>query len=115
MKMMRLRCPHCDANLETKDGLDIFYCTYCGGKIMLEGMSKQAYKARVSFKQMEHEENIKDKEYAQERFKIKQKMKEKALDNMQTLLATLLCFLMPFVFFGSLEIKHKSEINELKK
>ncbi|MBR4361783.1 MAG: hypothetical protein IKP42_03450 [Ruminococcus sp.] len=55
MKIFKLDCPYCGANLECKDGLDSFYCMYCGGKVMLEGMSKDAYIAKVKIKKMEHD------------------------------------------------------------
>ena len=108
MKMMRLKCPHCDADLETKDGLDTFYCTYCGGKIMIEGMSKQAYKAKVSFKQMEHEEIIKDKEYEHEKFKIVQNEKE-------YIRSMLILILIPLIIFGGMVFSHKAKIYNLQK
>lgn len=76
MKLKSLRCPNCDADLEVEDGLDTFFCKYCGHKILLEGQSKAAYDAKVRIKKMEHEEKIQDKRDAQERYKMEFKHKE---------------------------------------
>ena len=69
MRMIKLNCPNCNAALEAEDNLDTFYCKYCGAKIVLSGMSKEAYKSRVRMKQMEHDERMKEKEYEQERYR----------------------------------------------
>ena len=80
MKMYSLKCPHCDADLEIKDGLDIFFCQYCGGKIILSGLSKAAYRAKVRVMEMDHEEKLREKEIDQERYKMDYASKEKASD-----------------------------------
>lgn len=76
MELKSLSCPNCGASLEIEDGLDTFFCKYCGYKIVLHGQSKAAYDAKVRVKQMEHEERLQDKRDAQERFKIENEKKE---------------------------------------
>lgn len=71
MKLKSLHCPNCDADLEVEDGLDTFFCKYCGHKILLEGQSKAAYEAKVRIKKMEHEERLQDKRDEQERYKLR--------------------------------------------
>lgn len=75
MNLKSLHCPNCNAQLTIEDGLDTFYCKYCGYKILLEGQSKAAYEAKVRVKEMEHEENLQDKRDAQERFKMETERK----------------------------------------
>ena len=71
MKLISLQCPHCNATIEVQDGLDTFYCNYCGNKIMLDGMSDAAYQAKVQIKGMEHEERMQAMEYAEHEKKLK--------------------------------------------
>ena len=61
MELKSLYCPNCGAAVKPVDGLDTFYCQYCGYQIHLDGMSDEAYKARTRVKQMEHEERMQDK------------------------------------------------------
>lgn len=76
MKMKSLRCPNCDANIDVEDGLDMFFCKYCGYHIVLEGQTDAAYYAKVQVKEMEHKERIQEKKHSQERYKIESKQKE---------------------------------------
>lgn len=73
MKTVALTCPNCNANIEPVDGLDTFFCSHCGAKIVLEGMSDAGYNARVKIKEfalvereLEHKERIRSKEIEQE-------------------------------------------------
>lgn len=75
MNLKTLRCPNCDADLDVEDGLDTFFCKYCGHKILIEGQSKAAYDAKVRIKKMEHDEKLQDKRDAQERYKMESEEK----------------------------------------
>ena len=68
MELKSLYCPNCGAAVKPVDGLDTFYCQYCGYQIHLDGMSDEAYKARTRMKQMEHEERMQDKKDAYDKF-----------------------------------------------
>ena len=59
-EMKILKCPNCNAALEIENGLDTFYCKYCGYKILLNGQSKAAYRAKTRIKEMEHDERMAD-------------------------------------------------------
>lgn len=69
MELKTLYCPNCGAAVTPVDGLDTFYCQYCGYQIHMQGMSDEAYKAHTKMKQMEHEERMQDKKDAYGRFK----------------------------------------------
>lgn len=74
MKLVQMKCPNCDANLEVDDGLDSFFCKYCGTKIVLEGQSEASLKAKTAVKAMNKIGEMYDKN--QER-----KAKERAAAN----------------------------------
>lgn len=76
MNLKSLSCPNCGACLEVDDGLDIFFCKYCGHKIMLQGQSKAAYVAKMRIKHMEHKERLQEKRDAQERYRMEFKQKD---------------------------------------
>lgn len=58
MELHALKCPNCDGSLEIEDGIDTFFCKYCGQKIVLEGQSKETIKAKVKIKGFQHVENL---------------------------------------------------------
>lgn len=76
MELKSLFCPNCGASLEVEDGLDTFFCKYCGYKILLQGQSKAAYDAKVRVKHMEHKEHFQEKRDAQERYRMEFKQKD---------------------------------------
>lgn len=76
MELKSLFCPNCGASLEVEDGLDTFFCKYCGYKTLLQGQSKAAYDAKVRVKHMEHKERLQDKRDAQERYRMEFKQKD---------------------------------------
>ena len=76
MELKSLFCPNCGASLEVEDGLDTFFCKYCGYKILLQGQSKAAYDAKVRVKHMEHKERLQEKRDAQERYRMEYKQKD---------------------------------------
>ena len=76
MELKSLFCPNCGASLEVEDGLDTFFCKYCGYKILLQGQSKAAYDAKVRVKHMEHKERLREKRDAQERYRMEFKQKD---------------------------------------
>lgn len=77
MQMHVLKCPNCGANLDVEDGLDTFYCKYCGYKIVLEGQSDQAYRSKENIQRMRHKELMFDKKVEYEKYKDKKKNRRK--------------------------------------
>ena len=76
MNLKVLHCPNCGASIEIEDGIDTFFCKYCGYRIILEGQSKAAYEAKVRVKHMEHRQKIQDKKDAQERYRMEFKQRD---------------------------------------
>ena len=75
MKLITLKCPNCGATLEIENGLDMFFCKYCGHQIMLTNLSREVIRAKTKMIRMEHEEHILNKKHAQERYKIESENK----------------------------------------
>lgn len=71
LELHSLTCPNCHSNLEYEDGIDTFYCKYCGYKIILNGQSEAAYRAKTKIQGMKHDEYMVEQKYAHERYKIK--------------------------------------------
>ena len=59
MNLVTLKCPNCGADIEIENGIDTFYCKYCGYKIILDGQSDAAINAKVRLKEVESNERIK--------------------------------------------------------
>ena len=111
MNLFTLECPHCEAALDIEDGLDTFYCKYCGSKLVVEGMSGDALDARVRLKEMEHEERLQDAEYEYKRFKMLHKAKE---EHRNALIGFLLMAVLA-VPFGSMSCSHSMHVSELER
>lgn len=58
MKLYLMKCPDCGGQLEVEEGLQFFYCKYCGSKILVD---------RTKLQEMEHEEKMSDIEYKKKR------------------------------------------------
>ncbi|MCR5600087.1 MAG: hypothetical protein K6G33_05035 [Ruminococcus sp.] len=119
MKLITLKCPNCDATLEVQDGIDTFYCMYCGNKIMLDGMSKVAYQSKVKVKEMEHKEHIVDKQNEQERFKLIMKAEEEKRSDRaigKIFIGYILFFLLLLGGLGGIPyVEHRKNIKQLKE
>lgn len=58
MQIMRMKCPACGSDLQVEDGLETFFCQYCGQRIILSGQSEHLVKAKVDMEKMKHEERM---------------------------------------------------------
>lgn len=118
MNTYALKCPNCNGDLTVEDGLDTFYCKYCGYKIVLEGQSDAAYRAKTRIKGMEHDERMADKKYAHEKYKIDEENKKERSKAKMGILIALACvigYLVIFVgYFGSAERKSEQIEEELE-
>lgn len=100
MNTYTLKCPNCGGDLTVEDGLDTFFCKYCGYKILLEGQSDAAYHAKTKIKSMEHDERMADKKYEHEKYKIEQKHKQENFKNKLGILIVIACIVGYFVLCG---------------
>ena len=61
MNYISLKCPGCDADLEIENGIDTFYCRYCGKKVVVDGQSKDTLNAKVQAKRIAERGRIADR------------------------------------------------------
>lgn len=120
MNTHTLKCPNCDGDLEIENGLDTFFCKYCGRKIILDGQSDAAYRAKTRIKGMEHDERMADKKYEHERYKINQKNKHEHSKIKLGIIIAVVCVVGYIIlfegYFGSEEkisIKQEEELQQL--
>lgn len=109
MELKSLHCPNCGAILDVEDGLDTFFCKYCGHKILLEGQSKAAYEAKVRVNHMEHEERMQDKQDSHERFQMEfeQKDQRKTLLIVFSIFGAIIALCLIISLFGNAGVKRQ--------
>lgn len=111
-----LRCPNCGANLEVEDGIDTFYCKYCGYKIILEGQSDQAYRSKTQMKKMAHDERMMDKHIDYKKYKLNQKHEDKKQENKRkiAIIVGWLIIVALGIFYLTGPVRWKSDKEEQK-
>lgn len=102
MEYKVLQCPNCGATLSIEDGLDTFFCQYCGTKVMFEGQSDAAYEARTRVKQMAHEERMMDKQIEYDKHEAD---KERRFDK-AALLCSIAVILGGILLVGMIAVLH---------
>ena len=123
MEMKSLSCPKCGGTLEVEDGLDTFFCKYCGNKIVISDLSDAAYKAKSEALHYKHEETMKDKEHREAKAKWERqeisKQREEKSKNVMLLVCLGICLgliVFPMLFgFGIPSIKHSARVRKLEK
>ena len=75
MNFFSLKCPHCKAELSTENGLDTFFCPYCGGKVILEGQNEEVLRAKIR-----EYDSLRRKREADEELEREYKRKEKEME-----------------------------------
>lgn len=113
MELKSLVCPNCGAVLDD-DGLDTFFCIYCGYKIILQGQSEAAYDAKMRMKHMEHEERLQDKHNAQERYRMELELKNNRLSIVRGFIVLSLGIVMCLTLYGVGNTKIKKQEQELQ-
>lgn len=63
MEFHQMKCPSCGATLDIEDGINTFYCKYCGSKVVVEGQSPDVIKAKTKIK-------LADKEIEKEKVRL---------------------------------------------
>ena len=58
MRIVQLKCPSCGSSLQVEDGLETFFCQYCGQRIILADQNEYIVKAKVDLEAMKHEERM---------------------------------------------------------
>lgn len=118
MKLNTLKCINCGASLEIEDGIDTFFCKYCGHKIILEKLSEASINAKIQIKKMEHQELMRDKQYEQQRYNFDKKVQHKNKESSRKLISSIIVisvFVLLFVvILGSVYVKSVKEEQKLE-
>ena len=123
MELKSLKCPNCGGSVEIEDGLDIFFCKYCGNKIILSDMSDAAYKAKAAAMQYRHEEKMQENEHKEakakwERQEIAKEKEEKSKNKFLIIFFGVwigLLVAIAFLGFGIPSIAHSIKVRKLEK
>lgn len=107
-----MKCPNCNADLSIEDGIETFYCQYCGTRIVLGGQSKEALRAKTKVKAMDLIGNMQNA-YHDHRIEVrKQKAKERKEDLKHTAIGFALmiigfAFIVSLLFIPIVSANHK--------
>ncbi len=115
-------CPQCGASLEIEDGIDTFFCKYCGEKVVLTNQDAKTLKAKTAVKKFEHREKMTDKlighlnERATRKAEEKEKQRKDVNKAMLVLLAVMaVCMIMLLSRTGSQRRESMAEETRLQQ
>lgn len=119
MNIQSLECPKCHAVLENdNENLGIFYCKYCGQKIVVEEIQDAAIKAKVREMELKSEEKKMELEHKQQNFTYEQE-KDRDKRKWKTFFlgfgAYILIMILVFVFIGGMDSEHDKLVKQLRK
>jgi len=120
IEFIKLKCPSCGADLNVDNGLDTFFCQYCGAKILLHGQNSDALQAKAKVKIVETEANKelemqKEKHRAEkEEREFKEKVSKKA-EKEVIIMAVVMLIVCSLVLscFSFVEKREVKELNSL--
>ncbi len=119
MKLKSLNCPRCGSVLDAVDGLDTFFCKFCGNKIVLSGMSDASYEAKVRSRKIDQEERMQNSAFShqKEMFKMEQDAAEKSEKQALKLIGIVfgILFLMIVILFAVSYYPELKQKNIMKK
>jgi len=116
MELKTLNCPNCNGHLEIEDGIDTFFCKYCGNKIVLDGQSDAAYQAKVKIKELEHEQVMQENKYKNDQAEWERNETTKKRENWRKNKSFLFMFaplILMMLFFLPQMIKHQKIYREV--
>lgn len=103
MNIQKLECPNCHAGLDSDYGNEgIFFCKYCGQKIIVEEIQNAEYDLKIRKMEMEHEANKIAMEQKSQNIKYAYENENKAMDNaFRTKLLIIIVILIMFSLTGA--------------
>lgn len=118
MEFVKLKCPSCGADLNVDNGLDTFFCQYCGAKILLHGQNSDALQAKAKVKIVETEAN-KELEMQKEKHRAEKEEREfKAKEDHKVAVGALIWFAALISIIGLVmlivNIAGKNELKQLE-
>ena len=107
MEVLNLHCPSCGAIVDIPDGLDTFYCSHCGTKLMVSGQDKNTLDAKVRLRIAEKKLDLEYKDKELERL-------HKAEQDKRDSRELLLIFVFLFISLGVILLLMKSGFFSLR-
>ncbi len=117
MEIKTLKCPNCGANLDVENGIDTFFCKYCGNRIVIE-KSDAYYQAKTAEKQFEHERATQERRYQNQQAEWERQETSKRREHKRSITASILPFLpllLAILFLVSALIFNSIRISNLNK
>lgn len=100
MEFVKLECPNCHAQLNIENGLDEFFCQFCGTRILLDGQNPVLIQAKVEMHKTDTEAEL-EKARLQHEFEVmKYKKEQERSENRNVALGLLFFWLFLFVVFA---------------
>lgn len=109
MKLVQMKCPNCGADLDVEDGIDSFFCKYCGTKIVLEGQSDAVVKAKSRIRTMDKIGEMQKEYHRQKAEKARREAEErkKMLPVILGVCAALFVFIFAMMYFVGIRPEQK--------
>ena len=98
MELKSLNCPRCGAVVETEDGLDTFFCKYCGNKIVLSGQSDAAYQAKSKLLEYQNDE----KKWVRDETSKDNDLNRKYKDDLRRMIALVVIVVIVLIVFRAI-------------
>lgn len=113
MNLFQMKCPNCGADLNVEDGLESFFCQYCGTRIVLEGQSDAALKAKSRIKTMDKLGDMQKEYHEYRRVREIQKEKERKRNAKNAKIVAIVCGILLIVmgiaiYFGAILPEQKA-------
>ena len=123
MKIQVMECPNCHASLDNDtENLGVFFCKYCGQKIVVEELQDAALKVKVREMEIEHEEKKLEFEQKKQNTTYQQEKEKNAIQEKQKnksfWMAMAVCggmILIGFLMMYSGSFKHNLRVKQLRK
>ena len=100
MNIQKLECPNCHASLDSDYGNEgIFFCKYCGQKIIVEEIQNAEYDLKIRKMEMDYETEKIELEHKQQNAKYAYEQEKMAADYKFRTTTIFACvFLLVFIF-----------------
>ena len=121
VETVSVTCPRCGGEVKTVDGLDTFYCLYCGNRVVLSGMSDASYEAKTKARKYEKEERMQANAFSHEKeMYIMQKEEEKKSTKRFLIISALVVLfilgVIIWIAYPSIKVRHsRSQLVKLNE
>lgn len=123
MNIQKLECPNCHASLDNDYGNEgIFFCKYCGQKMIVEELQNAEYDLKIRKMEMDHETAKIAMEQKSQNMKYAHERENNIIQNKRNIILFLLMIGMlviimvfSFLMTSSYGSEHKKRVKELQE